>query len=390
MSTLYQSNQSEGGSRSKVLKLAAETLWRMPGRFAIARLFGPSYSLRCMVFHDISAAESPFTRGMGVNITPTDFESALKFLTKYYNPVRLEDVLANSDGRGLPPRAVLVTFDDGYASVMEWAAPLCDKFGVPAIFFLNAAFLDNHRLAPDSLVCFVANVQGMETINAAVRVVQGTNSPKLNCMAEVFSRFFPAISLAERKVFLDALVHLGKINERQLAEEARLYLTRNQLCELASLGFEIGNHTYTHVRCRSLTAENLTEEVDRNKAELEAISGKQVRSFSVPYGSSADLTFELMGHLKLSGHEVAFLSESAANLRGANQFVLDRVSTYADSAGTLFFQIEVLPRLRTTRNRLYQGLRFLRTGRKRASSDRIDMSREKRLMPNDDRIQPSM
>ena len=207
---MFQSNQSEGGSRSKALRLAAQTLWRMPGRFGIARLFGPSYSLRCVVFHDISAAESPFTRGMGVNITPTDFEAALKFLTRYYNPVSLQDVLTDSDGRGLPPRAVLVTFDDGYASVMEWAAPLCRKFRVPAVFFLNAAFLDNHRLAPDSLVCFVANVLGMETINAAVRVVKGADSPKLKCMAEVFSRFFPAISLAERKVFLDALAHLAK------------------------------------------------------------------------------------------------------------------------------------------------------------------------------------
>ncbi len=131
------------------------------------------------------------------------------------------------------------------------------KFGVPAIFFLNAAFLDNHRLAPDNLVCFVANVLGMETINAAVRVVKGADSPKLKSLAEVFSRFFPAISLAERKVFLEALAHLGGINEHQLAEEAGLYLTRKQLCELASLGFEIGNHTYTHVRCRSLTARGL-------------------------------------------------------------------------------------------------------------------------------------
>ena len=107
---------------------------------------------------------------------------------------------------------------------------------------------------------------------------------------------------------------------------------------------------------------------------MEAVSGKKVRSFSVPYGSSEDLTSDLVEHLKLSGHEVAFLSESVANLRGANPFQLDRVSTHADNDGALFFQIEVLPRLRRTRNRLYHGLKFLRKGRKDASSDRIGMS----------------
>jgi peptidoglycan/xylan/chitin deacetylase (PgdA/CDA1 family) len=293
---------------------------------------------------------------MGVSTSPVDFEAALKFLTRYYNPVRLEDILSDSDGRGLPPRAVLVTVDDGYASAMEWAAPLCRKLGVPAVFFLNAAFLDNHQLAPDNFVCFVANVLGMKTINSAVRVVKGSDSPKLNCMAEVFSGFFPSISLGERATFLEALAHLGRINEHQLAEEAQLYLTRKQLRDLVSLEFEIGNHTYSHVRCRSLTAENLTGEVDRNKAELEAVSGKKVRSFSVPYGSSKDLSADLVGHLRLSGHEVAFLSESAANLRHANQFLFDRVSVRADSESSLFFQIEVLPRLRATRNRFFRNV----------------------------------
>lgn len=361
---MYYSNPSEYGVRNKALQLAAQTFWRMPGRFGIARLLGPSYGLRCVVFHDISTAESPFTRGMGVSITPAAFEGALRFLTRYYTPVSLQDVLSASDGRSLPPRAVLVTFDDGYASTMKWAVPLCELLGVTATFFLNAAFLDNQRLSPDNLVCYAANELGMAIINAAARAVKGADSAELKCMAEVFSRFFPAISREERKAFLDALIHLGGINEQRLAEEARLYLTRSQLRDLISRDFEIGNHTYTHVRCRSLTPKSLVEEVDRNKDELEAVSGKRVRSFSVPYGSSQDLTSDLRKHLKLSGHEVAFLSESKANLGGAKQFQLDRVSTHADSEGDLFFQMEVLPRLRITRNRLSPALKSLPMGRK--------------------------
>ena len=61
----------------------------------------------------------------------------------------------------------------------------------------------------------------METINAAARVVKGADSPKVKSLAEVFSRFFPAISLAERKVFLDAVAHLGGINERESGSGSR-------------------------------------------------------------------------------------------------------------------------------------------------------------------------
>jgi peptidoglycan/xylan/chitin deacetylase (PgdA/CDA1 family) len=316
-------------------------------------MLGPSYSLRCVVFHNILATESPFTRGMSVSITPRRFEATLRFLTRYYTPVRLQDVLTDSAGRGLPPRAVLVTFDDAYASVAELAAPLCRQFGVPAVFFVNAAFLDNQRLAPDNLVCYVANVLGMETIRSAARAVRGAETPELRFLSEVFTCFFPAISLAEREVFLDALRQLAGINENRMAKEAGLYLTSKQLCGLASFDFEIGNHTYTHVHCRSLSREEFGPQVDRNKTDLEAVSGTKVRSFSLPYGSSTDLTRDLAEHLQRSGHKAVFLSESVANPRGAGPFHLDRVSTRTESDDTFFFELEVLPRLRAVRNRIF-------------------------------------
>jgi peptidoglycan/xylan/chitin deacetylase (PgdA/CDA1 family) len=340
--------------REAAINLAAEALWSMPGSFRIARMLGDSYSLRCVVFHNISATESPFTTGMNVSTTPRRFESALRFLTTHYTPVRLQDVLTDSGGRGLPPRAILVTFDDAYASVAQLAAPLCRKFGVPAVFFVNAAFLDNRRLAPDNLVCYVANVLGMETINAAARTVKGIETSELHSLSEVFKYFLPAISLPEREVFLDALRRFGGINERHMAKEAGLYLTSQQLRDLAGFDFEIGNHTYTHVHCRSLSREDFDSQVDRNKAELEALSGIAVRSFSQPYGSSTDLTRDLAEHLKRSGHKAVFLSESVANQRGADPFHLDRVSSRAETDDTFFFEIEVLPRLRSVRNRIFR------------------------------------
>jgi peptidoglycan/xylan/chitin deacetylase (PgdA/CDA1 family) len=316
-------------------------------------MLGPSYSLRCVVFHHISAVESPFTTGINVRTTPENFEAALRFLSTQYKPVSLEDVLADRDARRLPLNAVLVTFDDAYASVLEVAAPLCQKYGIPAVYFLNAAFLNNQRMAPDNLVCYVANTKGMETIKAAVRAVGRNEFSELQSLSEVFSSFFPAITLAEREAFLEALRHLAGIGEVQLAEESALYLTTEQLCSLASFDFEIGNHTYSHVHCRRLSQTEICEEIDRNRAELEALSGTKVRSFSQPYGSSKDLTAELASHLRESGHKAVFLSESVANLGGADLFHLDRVNPRVESDDSLFLDLEVLPRLRAVRNRLF-------------------------------------
>jgi peptidoglycan/xylan/chitin deacetylase (PgdA/CDA1 family) len=356
------------------LQRAATTLteacWRIPGSFSVARLLGRSYSLRCVVFHDISAAESPFTAGMRISTTPEKFEAALRFLTAHYTPVHLEDVLTNCNGRGLPPRSLLVTFDDAYASVAELGAPLCRQFGVPAVYFANAALLDNERLSPDNLVCYVANVLGMETINTAVRAVPGKERLKLRSFADVIYVLFPAISLAEREVFLDALRQVSGINERRMAQYANLYMTGKQLCDLKSFDFEIGNHTYTHTRCRSLTRDEFALEVDRNKAELEAVTGTKVRSFSVPYGSSQDVTPELAEHLDRSGHKAVFLNEGAANLRGADLFYVDRICSSVKSDDTMFSEIEILPRLRAMRNRLFPNPALARAPRIHSSAYR--------------------
>jgi peptidoglycan/xylan/chitin deacetylase (PgdA/CDA1 family) len=334
--------------------LAAETFWRVPARFEVAQLLGPSYSLRCVLFHHISSARSPFTQGIGVSTAPEEFEAALRFFAEYYTPVRLEQVLEALDGRSLPPRAVLVTFDDAYASVAEIAAPLCQRFDVPAVFFVNAAFIDNLRLAADNLVCYVANVLGMQIISAAARAVRGKKEvPEFTSLAEVFTEFFPSLTLAQRDAFLEALRHLGNIDERRLAKEAGLYLTGAQLRAAASCDFEIGNHTHTHVHGRSLSMADFPQEIGTNKLELEAISGTRVRSFSQPYGSSKDITGDLEAYLEHSGHEVVFLSESVANSRDARPFCLDRVNPRTGSDGALFLDLEVLPRLRFIRNQCF-------------------------------------
>ena len=341
-----------------MLNLAAGTLWYAPGSFRIARMFGPRYSLRCVLFHDVSDTESSFTRGLGGTITRKNFEAALKFITNHYTPVGLQDVIADSDGRALPPRPVLVTFDDAYASVSGFAAPLCSTLGVPAVFFVNGECLDNRRLALDNLVCYVANVCGMGTINAAAQAACGTHDIDLGSLAQVFSHFLPTISLHAREVFRSSLVELARISEGDLAAEAGLYLSSQQLRDLAAFNFEIGDHTYTHTSCRSLSVEEVADEIDRNKAMLEAVSGRKVRSFSVPYGSSADLTTNLVAHLHRSGYEAVFLAEGCANSLRAHRSRLDRVSIKASSDSALFSEIEVLPRLRTLRNWVLDSTNF--------------------------------
>jgi peptidoglycan/xylan/chitin deacetylase (PgdA/CDA1 family) len=64
-------------------------------------------------------------------------ERQLRFLRRFANVVDLRQALAAlAGGRPLPPRAVAITFDDGYRDQLELAAPMLERLGLPATFFL--------------------------------------------------------------------------------------------------------------------------------------------------------------------------------------------------------------------------------------------------------------
>ena len=357
MSPLTANTEIQTDARRATLNLVAGSLWYAPGSFGIARALSSQYSLRSILFHDIADTQSVFTKGLGVTVTRKQFEAALKFVVKHYTPVSLHDVLAESEGNPLPSRPVLLTFDDAYASVSEFAAPLCAELGVPAVFFVNASCLDNQRLALENIICYVTNVRGLDTVNAAIRSVDGEGNLVVGSLLEAFSRFLPAISLQGRQAFRSALVRLAGVNESELAAEAGLYLSSQQLRDLARFKFEIGNHTYSHANCRILSTADFAPEIDRNKAVLEEVSGTNVRSFSVPYGSSADLTNELAAHLRHEGYKAVFLAEGRANSSrihdlNFDDLTLDRVSIKAGTDAAFFSEIEILPRLRSLRSSL--------------------------------------
>ncbi|MDP9898877.1 poly-beta-1,6-N-acetyl-D-glucosamine N-deacetylase PgaB [Variovorax ginsengisoli] len=60
-----------------------------------------------------------------------------------HHPVSLQQIIdARAGGKPLPPRAVLLSFDDGYESAYTKAFPLLKRFGYPAVMALVTSWLD--------------------------------------------------------------------------------------------------------------------------------------------------------------------------------------------------------------------------------------------------------
>ncbi len=83
------------------------------------------------------------TRVSKMTLAPSAFADQLEYLARGgYTVVRLSalaDFLAGK--RSLPPRSVVITFDDGYESTYDHAFPLLKKYGFPATVFVYTDFV---------------------------------------------------------------------------------------------------------------------------------------------------------------------------------------------------------------------------------------------------------
>src|SRR5690349_11914967 len=73
-------------------------------------------------------------------VQPEAFAAQMKWLSLAgYKAVTLDELLANrQEGRPLPGRPVVITFDDGYQGCADYAVPALEKYGFTAIFYLVA------------------------------------------------------------------------------------------------------------------------------------------------------------------------------------------------------------------------------------------------------------
>lgn len=85
-----------------------------------------------------------------IAVNPSSFRDQQAFLKARYNVVGLDRLVQHLDeGVPLPPRAVLLTFDDGYLNNLEVAYPILQEFGHPAVLFPALNFLDRQTLPHD-------------------------------------------------------------------------------------------------------------------------------------------------------------------------------------------------------------------------------------------------
>jgi peptidoglycan/xylan/chitin deacetylase (PgdA/CDA1 family) len=219
-----------------------------------------------------------------VSATPSQFEDELRFVARHWRVINfrmLREHLAR-EGR-FPDRALIITFDDGYADNREVAFPLLKKHGLTAVMFVTAGFMGVRRCFWWDRLAYVAKTARIRraAIEEPVRL-------------EIDLDAFPDAQAAARR-----LIHTAKtlpegdkeLLIRRLAERLEVGIDENRfsttmgwndLREMSSAGIEIGAHSVNHPIFSNIDDAVLAREVSESKAIIERELAGEVISFGAP------------------------------------------------------------------------------------------------------------
>ncbi|HHH11858.1 MAG TPA: polysaccharide deacetylase, partial [Sorangium sp.] len=103
--------------------------------------------LTVLTYHRVATLPADYLFDAGVvDATVTQFEAHLAFVKRHYNVIALDQLRRFTHGQPLPPRALLITFDDGYRDNHDVVLPLLLRFGLTAVFFVATRYIDERRL----------------------------------------------------------------------------------------------------------------------------------------------------------------------------------------------------------------------------------------------------
>jgi peptidoglycan/xylan/chitin deacetylase (PgdA/CDA1 family) len=244
---------------------------------ALTRLTG--MTLVSVYYHMVCDDEVPHTKHLYAHKNTEQFRDDLDYVARQYNVVSLSDVLGHKKtGTPLPDRALLLTFDDGFREMHDVAAPILQRKGIPATFFICSGCIDNETLCYMHKASVIAEhllrSRPAGAFAAAKEALRMQNVASEDIVSSVLS-----LGYAEREK-IDCLARLLDIDLDEYRLKHRPYLSSDQIRNLLKAGFTVGAHSIDHPIYASLPLE---EQVLQTVTSVQQIRER----FSLSYGAFA-------------------------------------------------------------------------------------------------------
>lgn len=292
-------------------RAVARSLAAASGALALRHRWRNHATLTVLMFHRVTVPGSVSARRADTRyaLSAPVFAACLRFITRHYTVVGLADVLSSrAGGPKLPPRALLITFDDGWADNLTVALPLLRAAGLPALLFVATDPVADPtpwwwqevllRALREDRAGFAALWAAAGNAPAADPPAGPAGEPELRLLLR-----YAALSAEQRAAAL------APWRDAALAAEGRDMIVPADLAELRAGGMAIGAHGAAHLPVSRLPDPG--SDIARARAALAGwLADGAPAAFSFPHGryNAAALAAAWAG-----GFELAFTSDACLN-----------------------------------------------------------------------------
>jgi peptidoglycan/xylan/chitin deacetylase (PgdA/CDA1 family) len=277
----------------------------------------------------------------------SQFVEQIEYLKKNYCIIRMEELIEAIDNHSeLPPKAVVLTFDDAYIDHYLNVFPILDKNKLQGSFFPPVKAITEHQvLCVNKIHHILAAVDNKQLIIDDIN--KQLDSYRKDYELHENDYYFKKLAIANRFdekeiIFIKRLLQVELVEELRNAitnalfykyvsndESAfsrELYMNKEQIACMRRNGMHIGNHGYDHYWLTSLPKEKQEYEIDQSLEFIRNIGGDlNAWTMCYPFGNYNDDTISI---LRERGCKLGLISQfDVADISTNNRFELPRLDT---------------------------------------------------------------
>lgn len=287
-----------------------------------ARDQGARDLLAVLTYHRVEEPADVIGHPGLVSASPAQFAEQMAHIAARYRPIAVDDVLEARHGRrAIPPRAVLVTFDDAYLDFAERAWPVMRRHRIPATLFVPTAYPDDAARwfwwdwLHEILDATPANI----TLPTPWGDLRLGDERDRGAVARRLRGELKGLPHAE---LVAAVTEMG--HRIGCPPPANPVLGWDTLRHLAADGVRLAPHTRTHPILDRMGADELDRELSGSLADLEREIGPTPRALAYPSGANTATVREAASR---AGYEIAFTTRRGLNRLGhADWLGLSRIN----------------------------------------------------------------
>ena len=195
------------------------------------------------------------------SISPETFEKQIRYFVHNYNVISLEKLVEYiKQVKTLPPKSVVITFDDGYKDNYQYAYPILRKYNLPATIFTAGLIGTGEMFWWDKVkyIFYYTNIKQLDLEGFGNYSIQAEPDKK-QASSSIIEKM-KLISEKEKKTLIEKLIVRCKVNIPADIGK-KMILSWDEIKEMNRNGIFFGPHSVNHPILTKIPLDEAKQEI---------------------------------------------------------------------------------------------------------------------------------